>query len=134
MKTVITSSFLLFGNDFEPQELLEIIKIKPSNIWKIGERKIKDNPILLHSENGWALTINSQHCMCLGSQIRDLVNKLNPHIKQILTAQKKFKLSAAFTSAVYIYSNEIPSIHLESDIVRLINDLEAFIDIDIYNV
>ncbi len=134
MKTSITSSFLLFGDDFDPKELVKIIGIEPSSIWKVGERKIKNNSVLLHKENGWAITVSQKPCMSLENQIRGLVNRLKPRLKQILDVKKKFKLDVAFTSAVYIYGNQIPSIHLKADIVKLIADFDALIDIDIYNL
>ena len=134
MHTSITSNFMLLGDGFEPQHLAKTISLKPSEVWKIGERKIVDNPVLLHKENGWAINVPIKPCMDLEEQIKELISILAPHEEQILQAQKTYKLTAGFSSAVYIHNNEIPSMHFEADIINSIAKFQAFVDIDIYQL
>lgn len=130
MDTKILASIVFTGDDFDPEEITSYIGLKPSKIWYKGE-KIQ-NSAIKRKKNGWLLSTGREISLDLDIQIREITDSIKPHISKIIEICQKFNLETELSCAIYIEDDKIPSIHFEKDILKIISDLKAEIDIDIY--
>lgn len=80
--------------------------------------------------SGWEWSTGRENALHLGEQIARLLDSLGPYLSRIGEARQIFDLEAEISCAVYI-EGQAPSIHLDLGALKLINQLEAEIDLDI---
>jgi len=120
MQNEIKVSFIVTGLDHEPEVITGLLKIDPTETWKIGEPMVP-SPIRVHKENGWELASQLDTTTGVGDQVRHLLDKLEP------TSDALNSLGEAYREfSCVIYANDgVPEIHFNHDTLRRIANLGA---------
>ena len=131
MKTTISSEFRIRGQNFNPIELSKLLKISHSLIWNKGDA-IERSPIMRRKDSGWVLKIKEQPALSLEAQLIKLLKIISPRNRKIKEVCQQLNLKTEFSFAVYIQNNVAPSIYIEPEVIKHIEKLNAFVDIDIF--
>ncbi|MEP7012501.1 MAG: DUF4279 domain-containing protein [Acidobacteriota bacterium] len=127
MENEIKVSFIVSGFDHEPEVITGLLKVDPTETWKIGEPMLP-SPIRTHQENGWELASQLATTAGVGDQIGHLLGRLEP-------ARDSFdSLGEAYRefSCVIFANDGVPEIHFSHDTLQRIVELGASIDVDLY--
>jgi Domain of unknown function (DUF4279) len=129
MKSEISAYFTLTGLDFEPEEITTKLKIKPTKIWRKGDL-IHPQTKLTRKHNGWSL----QSQVDQSSDLEDHINSIFSYFPSNWTDLMEIcqQYYAEINCVIYVVGDERPAIHLDKNIIRKLNKLNAEIDIDLY--
>lgn len=130
MATQVRISFIITGVGVNPVDITSYIGVKPTETWHAGDR-IQESELKCKYD-GWCLSSDREDSLYLDEQVQSILNKIQPHTTKIKQLCNKLNLKIEVACAVYIENNEIPSIHFDEEIVKIIADLRAEIDIDLY--
>ena len=119
--------------DFEcsPEEITEILGICPTKIWRNGE-KVHPRAKNVYKSNGWMLAspcdpVNSS----VDQQIEPLLSIIKPHIDAFEKLPSGIYIELACIIRVADYRE--PAIWFSADTIRIIAQMRASIDIDVYD-
>ncbi|EIJ41059.1 hypothetical protein BegalDRAFT_0135 [Beggiatoa alba B18LD] len=112
-----------------PSEITKILGVQPSKTWCKGDL-ISKSGIIRHKQNGWKLCSSLSKSQSFKEHEKDLLDK-------ILLFKDKFKnlpseCNVEFSCYVDIYNEDIPELSLEKDTVKVLSEINASVDIDIY--
>jgi Domain of unknown function (DUF4279) len=130
MEYEILANFSLTGFTISPNEMSGIIGINPTKTWEIGDTIGKSN--LQRKENGWVLSSSLDKSSELEEQISDLLQQLKPKWANLLDVCSEY--DAEISCAVYSYNSQGPSMHLGKEMLKLLAELNAEVDIDYYSL
>lgn len=128
---VIKLRFNIYGFNCHPDEITNLIGIQPDHTWRLGD-PVVPGVIKLHEENGWRVqSALSKEVKELDSHWADIKNRLLiiKDAKKLLPENTHLELSVIVKSYQYF-----PEVHFEIDQISLLADLDAEIDIDIYDL
>jgi len=132
MNSKIQVSFTLTGVGFDPNTVSSVIGINPTKTWRFGEQI--QNTLLKTKHDGWSISTGKQISIDLNVQLHEILKVIKTHIPQIKKVIKDYKLNAEFACAIYIDGDNIPVLNFEKDVIKIICELDAAIDIDVYLV
>ncbi len=119
----------LFGDNFDPNAVTEIIGIEPTETtrkgnprpkyssWRFSTGKIKDDVVDVYEMSS------------------SLIKTLNPYAEKIVEAKNAFNLEAVLEVVLTITvddSKSTPAIGFDSDVLAFLSRIGATIDIDTY--
>jgi hypothetical protein len=139
--TQIKLTLAVFGALLVPDKVTGLIKISPTNCWMKGDSipmqqnlTRKDNKVHVRKESAWEYSIGFIKTFDI-DVLLDQFEKVFESKKHLLKEYVfENKLDISLNIVVEIADEEAPSIHFNKRIVKLCNDLEVEIDIDIYMV
>jgi len=125
--------FALDGDDFDPDDITELLGIEPTNIRRKGS-KIPDE---IPKMNSWELSTSQviDECIDIFDMSMHIVNILKPALDVIIEAKYKFDLKSRLQVVLTLSSNKEHStsaIGFEAEVVAFLGAMGAFIDIDTY--
>jgi hypothetical protein len=121
--------FVLYGDDFDPDEVTRLIGIEPTSTrrkgsptpkhtsWKISSGKIENDVIDVYDMSS------------------ALVSRLLPYVERIAKVKQRFRLEAFLEVVLWITTDEsksMPAIGFEPRVISFLNTVGATIDIDTY--
>lgn len=121
--------FGLNGNDFDPNDLSNILGIKPTR----AKKKAEPNPKKSYWHLSSGIIVND--IIDVYKMSSDLIVQLQPYKEKIIEAKSKFDLDAYLEVVLWITSDEsksTPIIGFDSEVIQFLNDIKATIDIDTY--
>lgn len=121
--------FALFGTEFDPDEVTEIIGLQPSNTKRQAEPRPKHSWWIVSEGKVEADSIDIYELS------KSLVAKLAPYKADIARAKRTFDLDAVLEVVLWISTDEsvsTPAIGFEPDVISFLSDIGASIDIDTY--
>lgn len=126
--TRVSVNFCITGITLSPNELTDLLEIKPTETWLLGEN-IR-NTIVKMKYNGWSLSSPEKN-IDIEKQILYICKLLKPKTKMLNEIRKKYKLNYEFACYIRVSKNEYPPLHLKQKTLRKISQIKASIDIDI---
>lgn len=121
--------FGLIGDDFEPKELSDFLKLEPS--------KAKKKGIPTPKNSYWKLStgIVEGDILDIYKMSSSLIKTIQPYTKKIIEAKERFQLEAYLEVVLCITTDEAkstPVIGFDSSVIKFLHDVKASIDIDTY--
>ncbi len=124
----ISASLTITGLDFDPQDITDKLGIIPTKTWKIGDL-IHPKGTIKRKHNGWVLKSNLSKDNDLEAHIKSLLEQLQPVWDRVQEISHKYDTEI---SCVIYTDGEVPSIHLDQEIINKSHQINAEIDIDLY--
>jgi hypothetical protein len=115
----------IFGVDFDPTQTVTRFNLSPDRIWKIGDFRPKTS--ILETTNGFIIGSGLPTTTPHNEQIIALFNNLG---KETCSAFLRLKVNVELSCV--IYSDQIPCLYLERDVVQMASSIDASIDFDVY--
>ena len=129
----------VFGDVFDPLTLSEYIKISPTYFWnkgdEISQRKgliRKSTRVPLRKESAWEYSTDFVKTLYLDEVSKIIIEKFGQKIPEMNKYIYKKGLDIKIDIVVEIVDNQIPAMTFNRDFLKLANQLEAEIDIDVY--
>ena len=122
--------FALFSNsDFDPNEVTTILGIQPTRTVKKGD--------LIPKQTSWELSTGKIKADYIDvyEMSSTIIKKLEPLTNEIIAVMKKYDLEAVLEVVLWITSDDsksTPAIGFETDVIKFLSNVNAFIDIDTY--
>ena len=112
----------LVGENLDPKEITDELKIQPSVYWKKGEKRKYGGEYPFGS---WCFGTEYEESYDLDDQIRKVYNVLKTKKFLLKKLIIKFKIEAIFQSVINMYGNQTAAIYLKKYIV----DFASFVGI-----
>jgi hypothetical protein len=121
--------FGLYGDNFEPDEITEMIGLEPTSTNSKGDP--------LPKKHSWKFGLDEIEAdyIDIYEMSSELVSKLKPVSSKIVEAKEKFNLELVLQVVLWISTDETistPAIGFESDVIDFLDKVGATIDIDTY--
>jgi hypothetical protein len=126
---IVWVSFDLFGTDFEPSELTELLGVDPTSNHRSGD-EIGAGPGARHRDR-WRITIGPTRTLEIGGMLSDLIERLSPAADLLKTAYSRFHVEGMITCGVERQSAEMPYLLFPGDILRWAADHDVAIAVDV---
>ena len=115
-----------------PEEITQILGIRPTKTWLRGET-VTPRAKNVHKSNGWTLRapcdpLNST----VDEQVDSLISIITPHIEAF--AKLPTGVYIELSCILYVYDYSRPVIGFSASTVRILAQIGANIDIDIYDL
>lgn len=123
----------LLVSDFlcEPELISRTLCMEPDETWKSGD-KVHERASNLHNENGWLLSAPfGSDTQPLNEKLRLMVALLSPNLDRF--AELPDESQIGISCIVYGYDG-IPEISFSEEVVKLVSSLNAYIDVDVYDL
>ncbi|MGK7883824.1 MAG: DUF4279 domain-containing protein [Crocosphaera sp.] len=124
----ISASFTITGLDFEPQNITDKLGIIPKKTWKTGDL-INPKGTIKRKHNGWVIESKLSKDNDLENHIKSLFKQLQPVWNRLQKISNNYDIEI---SCVIYTDGEVPSIHLDKEIINKSKQINAEIDIDLY--
>lgn len=121
--------FMLWGDDFDPDEVTRYIGFEPTTIMRKGNPKPK--------RSSWQFSTDKieDELIDVYEMSAALVSKLKPHTDKISSIKKQLGLDAVLEVVLRITADDnklTPAIGFGTDVISFLNNVGASIDIDTY--
>ena len=125
--------FALDGDNFEPDEVSRFLGLEPTDVLRKGTKVPGKIPV----RSSWELSTENivDEGIDIFEMAEEIVQKLRPKKDKIIEAINKFNLKPRFEVVLWFSVNEehsTPAIGFESETVKFLGEIGAFIDIDTY--
>ena len=124
----ISASLTITGLDFDSQNITDKLGIIPTKTWKIGDLIHPKGPIK-RKHNGWVIESNLSKDNEIEDHIKSLFEELHPVWGVLQEISNNYDLEI---SCVVYTDGEVPSIHLDQEIINKSQQINAEIDVDLY--
>lgn len=121
--------FSLHGDEFDPDQVSELIGIKATRTMRKG------SPTPKHSSWIYSTERKKDEIIDVYEMASSLISRLAPRIDGILNAKKRFGLEAVLEVVLTISPDDslsTPAIGFERDVIEFVHRTGATIDIDTY--
>lgn len=121
--------FALFGADFDPDEVTEIVGLQPTKTMR------RADPVPKHS--GWIVSEGKVEgdCIDIYDLSSSLIAKIAPYKAELVRAKRALGLDAVLEVVLWISTDEsisTPAIGFDSEVISFLSDIGASIDVDTY--
>lgn len=128
----ISVAFTLTDFDCDPEEITARVGITPTKTWIMGDF-INKKKTIKYEYNGWKVHSKLDKEADLESHIISVLAQLKPGWQSLVKISQSYYTE--ISCAIYLYSdNQLPAIHFNQEILQQIAELNAEIDIDLYNL
>jgi hypothetical protein len=103
--------------------------IIPSSVWKIGESPRPG--AAKYKRSGWNLESDLPRSTDLEEHVKRVLEMLRPGWDNMKKFTERF--DAEISGVVYIVGDNIPAIHVDKASIKLMTELNAELDIDLYH-
>jgi Domain of unknown function (DUF4279) len=128
MNNEISVSFTLTGLDLDPEQITKLLKISPTNTWRLGD--LIGKSILRCKHNGWRLNSELENSADLENHIEYLLKTLQQSWQTLVEICSQY--DAEISCVIYSYEAQGPAIHFDKEIIQCVAELNAEIDVDYY--
>lgn len=129
-ETNVMIEFSVFGEDFDPCVITEILKITPKLIWRKGDKIGERN--LFRQENCWVFGTNYEVSLDIDEQLSSLLEVLQPCKRKLIQLKEELKIEYGLEVVINIVQGQTPAMYLGKDIIKFCNDIGVTIDVDLY--
>jgi len=125
--------FALYGDDFDPEEITQLLGLKPTSTERKGEKASNRLPKF----SSWMLSTENfvDECIDVYEMASEITKQIEPKKDQILELIKKFNAFAKLQVVLSISIDDsvsTPAIGFDAETTKFLGDIGAFIDIDTY--
>lgn len=121
--------FGIYNFEEDPEIITKRLGIKPSQVWKKGDKKPFGKKFINIHKNTWKINSDLKINETAEEHIKHLLEIVEPAGKHIKNLSKKCYIE--FGLALYIKDYN-PGIHLEKSLLERISKLNAELDLDFY--
>ena len=129
-KTKVSVSFSIYGDDFDLNDVIKRMKIKPT------ETRIKgllpEGGKRESIETSWMISTKEEHSFDINDQLNELIVLLEPKKDILVIIKKDFQVNFVFLILIKIENNEKPAIYFDTKTLNFINGINAEIEVDYY--
>ena len=112
-----------------PKAVLTKLGIKSyEEIWEKGTPKVAGRSVK-HKNSGFAIGVDSK-AKTFDGRVLSVLQKLHPHREHLKALCGEYH--AELSIAAYVIGDEIPPLGLSKEAIKLLSDLEAEVDLDLY--
>ena len=130
-KTQIKVILSIFGDEFLPENLTQLLNISPSKSWIKGD-KVHDRNNLYRKESSWDYEIGFVQTLFLDEVYNMLLTVFENNINALKNYITENNLEVKIYIVIEIYDEEKPSIYFERRFLIFLNELNAEVDMDMY--
>ena len=125
--------FALFGDEFDPKGVTDIIGVQPTSIMVKGSKIPGKVPV----GSGWFYSSENikQDSIDVFEMAKNISDFLEPSKEKIIRAINKFDLSPRLEVVMWLSNDDsvsTPALGFEPETIKFLSDVGAFIDIDSY--
>ena len=129
-KTTVRASFVLAGQEFNPDSVTDQLEVTPTRIGRKGDDLYDGKHKRI--ENFWIVEGEFEASTDIDNQIRPILETLNPISDKIKFVLKDAVDYGQINVVIKVEQGRFPSIHLKKDVIKFMNELGIEIDIDLY--
>jgi len=129
-KTKVKVNFEIWGDDFNVENASKILDIYPSKIRNKRDKSTYSNVKI--KKTSWSFSTDYQESLDINEQLKFITNILNDKKQELQKIKKSYNVNYQISIVIKIENNQSPAIYLESDIIRLADEIQAEFDIDLY--
>lgn len=129
MRPEMSVALTFTGAGFDPDGVTATLGLEPTETWRFGDRIL--NTRLKREHDGWSLSTGRKKEIELENQVRSILEKVQSRLNKVKSVSDEHDLDVELACVVYV-ADETPSMHLDSEVVELMAELGAEIDIDLY--
>jgi hypothetical protein len=133
MKNELIVELRVMGFDCHPSEITKLLKLQPTSTWIKGELVSKSGRgIKKNEENGWALRADwksTEQPIDFSDLFDDLSKRVFPVKERFAELSKESSIQVACCAYIREYA---PAFTLDEPTIRLLADINASVDFDIY--
>ncbi|WP_392562464.1 DUF4279 domain-containing protein [Orbus sturtevantii] len=129
-KTTVSVSFSIYGDDFDLNNVIKRMKIKPTETRVKGivpEGRQRES-----IQTCWTISTKEEFSFDINQQLDSIITLLQPEKNALLKIRDDFQVKFVFTVLIKIENNYKPAIYFETKTLDFINGISAEIDIDYY--
>lgn len=112
--------------DRTPEEITTLVGLMCDRSWHIGDKRSKT--VISEITNGWILNSGLPKSASLETHIQELLERLTPHASKIQTLSHQ----ASVELSIVVYASTPPALNFDKTVIRLLSQLGASLDIDLY--
>ena len=125
--------FALDGDDFDPDSLTDYLGIEPTSIMRKGARIPNKVPV----RNSWAVSTENivNEYIDVFDMACEITKQLIPKQELIIKAIQEFDLVPRLEVVLWFSVNEkhsTPALGFDSETIKFLGEIGAFIDVDTY--
>jgi len=128
-KNEVFARLVITSKTMSPAQITETLKLPPDKSYIINTPKQKETTSL-HKYNLWEILIkknNLYHTEPLVEQLLSLIKPIKNNLSELKNVKKEI-------SVVVYKEKNMPSINYNRKIISFINDINASLDIDVYEI
>lgn len=118
------------GEDFDIQEVTEMLDISPSETWRKGD--FVRNTKRLRTYTAWIYNTEVLETLNICALTEQINLIFSPKVDKIAFLKKEYDLDISIDFIVVVENDDPPSIYFESDFIKFASKIGAQFDIDMY--
>jgi hypothetical protein len=129
MKPEISVALTLTGSDLNPDDITSRLDLEPTRTWRLGDQIL--NTSLKREHGGWSLSTDRKPVIDLQDQLDLILREVQAQTDALNELANERNFNVELACVIYV-SDETPVIHFDAEVVELLAELNAEIDIDLY--
>lgn len=129
-KTNVKVSIRFMGEEYDPREITDMLRITPSESWNKGD--FIRNSGQKRTYTAWIYSTDTIETLDVYTQAIEIEKLFMPKIKEISFLKKKYDLDISLDFVIIIENEEIPAVYFESSFVEFAAKIGARFDLDTY--
>lgn len=130
-KTSINIEFVITGDVFDLNYITENINLIPTDLWNKGD--LVKNGVRKRDHTCWSFSIGSHESYDIRNQWKTFLDVMKNKESIIKKISKEYKLDFLVLATIEVYDDMKPYITIEKDVMEFTSNINAKIDIDLYN-
>lgn len=128
--TNIRVEFRIMGEDYNVEEITDVLKIKPTNSWNKGE--IIKNTGKRRTYTLWEYSTETEEVLDVNLHAKKIMEMFSTKIEEIELLKQKYKLDICIEFVIVIENESPPAIYFEPSFIEFAAKIGAQMDIDTY--
>jgi hypothetical protein len=130
-KTKINAKFIVWGPEFDVNEVSKELIISPAGFYRKGEHAstAKNN---VRNETSWWIETGFEESFDTSEQLSKLYEVLLPKVGTLQAVKEKHALKYKFMVVIHIEENSSPAIILTNELIAFMHQIDADIEMDQY--
>ncbi|BCJ98304.1 DUF4279 domain-containing protein [Anaerocolumna chitinilytica] len=128
--TNVLVDFRIIGDNYNIQEITDILLIKPSRYWKSGDDILQTGRKYDCTE--WIFSTGYEETLDISTQIKKIKSIFLEKSNQLVSLREKYNLKYCIEIVIKIENNAVPAIYLDSEIINFAAIIGATFDFDTY--
>lgn len=128
--TSIKAELRIMGDEFNVQEITEVLGIAPTGTWCKGDAIRNSGKSRTYT--AWMYSTDVKETLDINEQAEKLKSLFHPKVKEIAFLKEKYDLDISIDFVIIIENEIAPAIYFLPQFIQFASKIEARIDIDTY--
>lgn len=128
--TKVLCEFRIIGEDFPVDNVTEVLNIKPTETYCIGEKMTYTSKKYNHTE--WMYSTGYIETLDIDCQLKKIINIFELKSEKLIQIRQKYSLDICIEIVILIENNEPPAIYFDDEVIKFASKIGAVIDVDTY--